>query len=65
MKRSPRLPLPAGFPKMRESHCMALSKASELERVEKMSVEERILLALSLREKLGELKPVPVANSHG
>jgi len=44
---------------------MALSKASELERVEKMSVEERILLALSLREKLGELKPVPVANSHG
>ncbi len=64
MKPSIQSHLPVAFPKIKDSHCMALSKAGELERVKKLSVEQRILSALSLREQLGEMKPVSISN-HG
>lgn len=43
---------------------MTLSKAGELQRAEKLSIEQRILTALSLRQKLGSLSPVAITKKH-
>lgn len=51
-----------GLPK--RSRCMELSKAYELDRVAAMSVEERIVTALSLHDRLGDLRPVEVSTNN-
>lgn len=49
-----------GIRKPRRSHCMELSKNMELERAKRLSIEERIVAALTLSDRLGGLHPVAV-----
>lgn len=49
------------IPPMRRSACAAQSRAAELERLRKMSVEERIKMALTLDQRFAWLKPAPRA----
>lgn len=44
-------------PAPRPSHCINLSRELERERIERMSVEERIRLAIGLKERLARLLP--------
>jgi hypothetical protein len=47
--------------KLRASASANASRRAELERLQRMSVEERILAALSLRDRLAGLKPSPLS----
>ena len=45
----------------RPSGCIARSQALERDRIARLSVEERILMALGLRDRLAGLRPSPRA----
>ena len=47
--------------KPRASASASASRRAELERLQRMSIEERILAALSLRDRLAGLKPSPLS----
>jgi len=47
--------------KPRTSASANASRRAELERLQRMSVEKRILAALSLRDRLAGLKPSPLS----
>ena len=49
-------------PTPRPSRCINLSRELERERIERMSVEERIRLAIGLKERLARLLPGPSTN---
>ena len=55
MEHMPSPPRPSHQP--RPSGCIKRSQELEQERIDRLSIEERIELALSLRERLGELLP--------
>lgn len=45
----------------RASHCMDAAKARERERVKRLSVEERIIEALSTRDRFAWLQPEEIS----
>lgn len=47
-----------GFPRSRRSASADAAFQAELERVRRMSIEERVKAALSMRERFGWLNPV-------
>ncbi len=47
--------------KPRTSASANASRRAELERLQRMSIEERILAALSVRDRLAGLKPSPLS----
>ena len=49
-------------PTPRPSRCLNRSRELERERIERLSVEERIRLAIGLKERLARLLPVPSTN---
>ena len=49
-------------PTPRPSRCINLSRELERERIERMSVEERIRLAIGLKERVARLLPGPSTN---
>lgn len=46
-----------GVQKPRPSSSAGASRKAELERLARMTIEERVLAALSLRDRLGDLQP--------
>ena len=48
----------------RPSRCINRSKELERQRIEKLSVEERIRLALGLKQQIAELLPGPAMSDH-
>lgn len=55
MKEQPRVQKP------RPSASAGASRKAELERLARMTVEERVLAALSLRDRMGNLRPSPLS----
>lgn len=52
---------PRSHHRPRSSGCIARSQALERDRIARLSVEERILMALGLRDRLAGLRPSPRA----
>jgi hypothetical protein len=48
-----------GFPRMRRSRCVRQSLEAELARLRRMSIEERMDEALSMKDILDQIKPTP------
>jgi hypothetical protein len=48
----------------RPSRCINRSKELERQRIEKLSVEERIRLALGLKQQIADLLPCPDTSDH-
>jgi len=55
MKEQPRVQKPM------PSASAGASRKAELERLARMTIEERVLAALSLRGRLGDLRPSPLS----
>lgn len=51
-------------PHPRPSRCINRSKELELQRIERMSVEERIRLAIGLKERIANLLPHPAVSDN-
>jgi hypothetical protein len=50
---------PRTFPALRKSRCAQESLASELKRLRKLSIEERVLEALGMSERFAWILPTP------
>lgn len=59
MPHNPNLPPATMRPTARRSACAAQSRARELERLRRLSVEERIVAALTIADRYLWLKPKP------
>jgi len=51
----------SSLPKPRRSASAQASRQAELERLQRMSIEERILAALSMRDRFAGLKASPLS----
>lgn len=59
MPHDPNIPAAAMIPAPRRSACAARARERELERIRRLSVQERIVAALTIGARFSWLKPKP------